>query len=138
DVILISGYVGDTGAAAETRVKHAGLTWVLGSAEAHQTLMLKGLRNSERLEADGHLMNGHDVVIPALLGAEEYGFATLPLVSLRCVMMRICDLDTCPVGIATQNPELRKKMMGTADHIVHLMTFIATEVREYMAKLGFR
>ncbi|WP_453991718.1 glutamate synthase large subunit [Bacillus nitroreducens] len=138
DVILISGYDGGTGAAAKTSIKHAGLPWELGLAEAHQTLMLNGLRNSVRLEADGKLMNGRDVVIAALLGAEEYGFATLPLVSLGCVMMRVCHLDTCPVGIATQNPELRKKMMGTADHIVHLMTFIATEVREYMAKLGFR
>lgn len=138
DVILISGYDGGTGAAAKTSIKHAGLPWELGLAEAHQTLMLNGLRNSVRLEADGKLMNGRDVVIAALLGAEEYGFATLPLVSLGCVMMRVCHLDTCPVGIATQNPELRKKMTGTADHIVHLMTFIATEVREYMAEFGFR
>jgi len=138
DVILVSGYDGGTGAAAKTSIKHAGMPWELGLAEAHQTLMLNGLRNSVRLEADGKLMNGRDVVIAALLGAEEYGFATLPLVSLGCIMMRVCHMDTCPVGIATQNPELRKKMMGTAEHIVHLMTFIAHEVREYMAKFGFR
>lgn len=138
DVILISGYDGGTGAAAKTSIKHAGLPWELGLAEAHQTLMLNGLREKVTLETDGKLMNGRDVIIAALLGAEEYGFSTLPLVSLGCVMMRVCHLDTCPVGIATQNPELRKKMMGTADHIVNLMHFIAQEVREYMAELGFR
>ncbi|SFE83528.1 glutamate synthase large subunit [Alteribacillus iranensis] len=138
DVILISGYDGGTGAASKTSIKHAGMPWELGLAEAHQTLMMNGLRNKVKLETDGKLMNGRDVVIAALLGAEEYGFSTLPLVSLGCVMMRVCHLDTCPVGIATQNPELRKKMIGTADHIVHLMTFIAEEIREYMAELGVR
>lgn len=138
DVILISGYDGGTGAAARTSIKHAGLPWELGLAEAHQTLMLNGLRNKVVLETDGKLMNGKDVIIGALLGAEEFGFSTLPLVSLGCVMMRVCHLDTCPVGVATQNPELRKKMTGTADHVVHLMHFIAQEVRELMAELGFR
>ncbi|MFC5464234.1 glutamate synthase large subunit [Lederbergia graminis] len=138
DVILISGYDGGTGAAAKSSIKHAGLPWELGLAEAHQTLILNGLREKVTLETDGKMMNGRDVVIAALLGAEEFGFSTLPLVTLGCVMMRVCHLDTCPVGIATQNPELRKKMMGTADHIVNLMHFIAQEVREYMAELGFR
>ncbi|MFD0710725.1 glutamate synthase large subunit [Paenibacillus sp. GCM10027626] len=138
DVILISGFDGGTGAAPRTSIKHAGMPWELGLAEAHQTLMLNGLRNRVRLETDGKLMNGRDVVIAALLGAEEYGFSTLPLVSLGCVMMRVCHMDTCPVGIATQNPELRKKMAGQPEHIVNLMYFIAQEVREYMAQLGFR
>lgn len=138
DVILISGYDGGTGAAARTSIKHAGLPWELGLAEAHQTLMLNGLRNKVVLETDGKLMNGRDVVIAALLGAEEFGFSTLPLVSLGCVMMRVCHLDTCPVGIATQNPQLRRKMIGTAEHVINLMHFIAQEVRELMAELGFR
>jgi len=138
DVILISGYDGGTGAAPRTSIKHAGMPWELGLAEAHQTLMLNGLRNRVRLEADGKLMNGRDVVVAALLGAEEFAFSTLPLVSLGCVMMRVCHMDTCPVGIATQNPELRKKMVGTPEHVIHLMQFIAQEVREYMAQLGFR
>ncbi|GIN72618.1 glutamate synthase [NADPH] large chain [Bacillus sp. J14TS2] len=138
DVILISGYDGGTGAASKSSIKHTGMPWELGVAETQQTLMMNGLRNRVTLETDGKMMNGRDVVIAALLGAEEFGFSTLPLVSLGCVMMRVCHLDTCPVGIATQNPELRKKMMGTADHIVHLMHFIAQEVREYMAELGFR
>lgn len=138
DVILISGYDGGTGAAARTSIKHAGMPWELGLAEAHQTLMLNGLRNRVRLEADGKLMNGRDVVIAALLGAEEFGFSTLPLVSLGCVMMRVCHLDTCPVGIATQNPVLRRNMKGTAEDVVHLMMFIAEETREIMAQLGFR
>lgn len=138
DVILISGYDGGTGAAARTSIKHAGLPWELGLAEAHQTLMLNGLRNKVVLETDGKLMNGRDVIIAALLGAEEYGFSTLPLVALGCVMMRVCHLDTCPVGIATQNPKLRRKMMGKPEHVIHLMRFIAQEVREIMAGLGFR
>lgn len=138
DVIHISGYDGGTGAAARTSIKHAGMPWELGLAEAHQTLVLNGLRNKVKIETDGKLMNGRDVVLAALLGADEYGFATLPLVSLGCVMMRVCHLDTCPVGIATQNPELRKKMTGTAEHVVNLMHFIAQEVREIMAELGFR
>lgn len=138
DSILISGFDGGTGAAPKTSIKHAGIPWELGLVEAHQTLMLNGLRNKVVLETDGKLMNGRDVIIAALLGAEEFGFATLPLVSLGCVMMRVCHLDTCPVGIATQNPELRRKMMGTSEHVVHLMQFIAQEIREYMAELGFR
>ena len=138
DVILISGYEGGTGAAPRTSIKHAGMPWELGLADAHQTLMLNGLRNRVRLEVDGKLMNGRDVVIAALLGAEEFGFSTLPLVSLGCVMMRVCHLDTCPVGIATQNPELRAKFAGKPEHVMNLMRFIAQEVREIMAELGFR
>lgn len=138
DVILISGYDGGTGAAPRSSIKHTGMPWELGLAEVHQTLKLNGLRHRVTLETDGKMMSGKDVVIAALLGAEEYGFSTLPLVSLGCIMMRVCHLDTCPVGIATQNPLLRKNMTGTAEHVVNLMTFIAGEVREYMAQLGFR
>ena len=138
DVILISGYDGGTGAASRSSIKHTGMPWEMGLVETHQTLKLNGLRHKVTLETDGKMMSGRDVVIAALLGAEEYGFSTLPLVSLGCVMMRVCHLDTCPVGIATQNPLLRKKMVGTAEHVVNLMTFIAEEVREYMAMLGFR
>ncbi|RUL48044.1 glutamate synthase large subunit [Lysinibacillus antri] len=138
DVIVISGYDGGTGASPKTSIKHTGLPWELGLAEAHQTLMLNGLRERVTLETDGKLMTGKDVVMAALLGAEEFGFATAPLIVLGCVMMRACHLDTCPVGVATQNPELRAKFMGNADHIVNFMRFIAQEMREYMAKLGFR
>ncbi|MDN4073154.1 glutamate synthase large subunit [Fictibacillus terranigra] len=138
DVIVISGYDGGTGASPKTSIKHTGLPWELGLAEAHQTLMLNGLRDRVVLETDGKLMTGKDVVLAALLGAEEYGFATAPLVVLGCVMMRACHLDTCPVGVATQNPELRKKFMGDPDHVVNYMRFVAQEVREIMAELGFR
>ena len=138
DVILISGYDGGTGAASRSSIKHTGMPWEMGLVETHQTLKLNGLRHKVTLETDGKMMSGRDVVIAALLGAEEYGFSTLPLVSLGCVMMRVCHLDTCPVGIATQNPLLRKKMVGTVEHVVNLMTFIAQEVREYMAMFGFR
>lgn len=138
DVIVISGYDGGTGASPKTSIQHAGLPWELGLAEAHQTLMLNGLRDRVVLETDGKLMTGKDVVMAALLGAEEFGFATAPLVVLGCVMMRVCHLDTCPVGIATQNPELRKKFTGEADYIVNYMRFVAQEVREMMAELGFR
>lgn len=138
DVIVISGYDGGTGASPKTSIKHTGLPWELGLAEAHQTLMLNGLRDRVILETDGKLMTGKDVVMAALLGAEEYGFATAPLIVLGCIMMRACHLDTCPVGVATQNPELRAKFMGTADHVVNFMRFVAEEVREYMALLGFR
>ena len=138
DVILISGYDGGTGASPKTSVQHAGLPWELGLAETHQTLLLNNLRSRVRLETDGKLMSGRDVAIAALLGAEEYGFATLPLVALGCVMMRVCHQDTCPVGIATQNPELRKKYSGDPQYAVNLLMFIAEELREYMAKLGFR
>ncbi|MEZ0535780.1 glutamate synthase large subunit [Caldicellulosiruptoraceae bacterium PP1] len=138
DVILISGYDGGTGASPRTSIKHAGLPWELGLAETHQTLLLNNLRSRVVLETDGKLMTGRDVVIAALLGAEEFGFATAPLVVLGCVMMRVCNLDTCPVGVATQNPELRKKFTGDPEHVVNFMYFIAQEVRELMAKLGFR
>jgi glutamate synthase (NADPH) large chain len=138
DVIVISGYDGGTGASPKTSIKHTGLPWELGLAEAHQTLMLNGLRDRVTLETDGKLMTGKDVVMAALLGAEEFGFATAPLIVLGCVMMRACHLDTCPVGVATQNPELRAKFMGSADHVVNFMRFVAEEMREYMAVLGFR
>ncbi|WP_332649027.1 glutamate synthase large subunit [Lysinibacillus sp. 54212] len=138
DVIVISGYDGGTGASPKTSIKHTGLPWELGLAEAHQTLMLNGLRDRVVLETDGKLMTGKDVVMAALLGAEEYGFATAPLIVLGCVMMRACHLDTCPVGVATQNPELRAKFMGNEDHVVNFMRFIAGEIREYMSILGFR
>jgi glutamate synthase (NADPH/NADH) large chain len=138
DVIVISGYDGGTGASPKTSIKHTGIPWELGLAEAHQTLMLNGLRDRVVLETDGKLMTGRDVVLAALLGAEEFGFATAPLVVLGCVMMRACHLDTCPVGVATQNPELRYKFAGNPDHIVNFMEFIAQEMREIMAELGFR
>nr|WP_106780661.1 glutamate synthase large subunit [Lysinibacillus timonensis] len=138
DVIVISGYDGGTGASPKTSIKHTGLPWELGLAEAHQTLMLNGLRDRVTLETDGKLMTGKDVVLAALLGAEEYGFATAPLIVLGCIMMRACHLDTCPVGVATQNPELREKFMGKPEHVVNYMRFVAEEMREYMAKLGFR
>ncbi len=138
DVIVISGYDGGTGASPKTSIKHTGLPWELGLAEAHQTLMLNGLRDRVTLETDGKLMTGKDVIMAALLGAEEYGFATAPLIVLGCVMMRACHLDTCPVGVATQNPELREKFMGKPEHVVNYMRFVAEEMREYMAKLGFR
>ena len=138
DVILISGFDGGTGASPKSSIKHAGLPWELGLAETHQTLLLNGLRGRVVVEADGKLMTGRDVVMAALLGAEEFGFSTAPLVVLGCVMMRACHLDTCPVGIATQNPELRKLMTGSPDHVVNYMRFIAEEMREYMAALGVR
>lgn len=138
DVVLISGYDGGTGASPRTSIKHAGLPWELGLAETHQTLVLNNLRDRIVVETDGKLMTGRDVVIAALLGAEEYGFATAPLVVLGCVMMRVCHMDTCPVGVATQNPDLRKKFSGDPQHVVHFMRFIAQEVREIMAELGFR
>ncbi|MBI1870826.1 MAG: glutamate synthase large subunit [Chlamydiae bacterium] len=138
DVVLISGYDGGTGASPQTSIKHAGLPWELGLAETHQTLVLNNLRSRIAVETDGQLKTGRDVVIAALLGAEEFGFATAPLVALGCIMMRVCHLDTCPVGVATQNPELRKKFTGDPAHAVNFMRFIAQEVREWMAKLGFR
>ncbi len=137
-VILISGYDGGTGAAPKSSIYNAGLPWELGLAEAHQTLMLNGLRSRVRIETDGKLMTGRDVLVAALLGAEEFGFATAPLVTMGCVMMRVCNLDTCPMGIATQNPELRKRFKGKPEHIVNFMHFVAEELREYMAKLGIR
>lgn len=137
-VILISGYDGGTGAAPRSSIYNTGLPWELGLAETHQTLILNGLRQKVRLETDGKLMSGRDVAIAAMLGAEEFGFATAPLVTMGCVMMRVCNLDTCPVGIATQNPELRKRFKGKPEYVVNFMCFIAQELREYMAKLGIR
>lgn len=135
-VILISGYDGGTGAAPRSSILGAGLPWELGLAETHQTLIMNGLRNKVVIETDGKLMSGRDVAIAALLGAEEYGFATAPLVTMGCVMMRVCNLDTCPVGVATQNPELRKRFRGKPEYVMNFMKFIAEELREYMAKLG--
>lgn len=135
-VVLISGYDGGTGAAPSSSIHNAGLPWELGLAETHQTLIMNGLRNKVRIETDGKLMSGRDVAIAALLGAEEYGFATAPLVTLGCVMMRVCNLDTCPAGIATQNPELRKRFAGKPEYVENFMRFIAQDLREYMAKLG--
>jgi glutamate synthase (ferredoxin) len=138
DVILISGHDGGTGASPQTSIKHAGVPWELGLAETHQVLVLNNLRSRVRVETDGQLKTGRDVVIAALLGAEEFGFATAPLVTLGCIVMRVCHLNTCPVGVATQNPELRKRFTGSPDHVVNFMLFIAQEVRELMAELGFR
>ncbi len=138
DVVLISGFDGGTGASPQTSIKHAGLPWELGLAETHQTLVLNNLRSRIVVETDGQLKTGRDVVIAALLGAEEFGFATAPLVSLGCIMMRVCHLNTCPVGVATQDPLLRKNFVGDPEHTVNFMKFIAQEVRELMALLGFR
>jgi glutamate synthase (ferredoxin) len=138
DVVLISGYDGGTGASPQTSIKHAGIPWELGLAETHQTLVLNNLRSRIAVETDGQLKTGRDVVIAALLGAEEFGFATAPLVTLGCIMMRVCHLDTCPVGVATQRPSLRKNFTGDPAHAVNFMKFIAQEVRELMAQLGFR
>ena len=137
-VILISGYDGGTGAAPNNSIHYAGLPWELGLAETHQTLIMNDLRNKVILEADGKLMTGRDVAIAAMLGAEDFGFATAPLVTMGCVMMRVCNLDTCPVGIATQNPELRKRFRGKPEYVKNFMLFIAEELREYMSKLGVR
>ena len=137
-VILISGYDGGTGAAPNNSIHYAGLPWELGLAETHQTLIMNDLRNKVILEADGKLMTGRDVAIAAMLGAEEFGFATAPLVTMGCVMMRVCNLDTCPVGNATQNPELRKRFRGKPEYVKNFMLFIAEELREYMSKLGVR
>jgi len=138
DVVLISGFDGGTGASPQTSVKHAGLPWELGLAETHQTLVLNNLRSRIVVEADGQMKTGRDVIIAALLGAEEFGFATAPLVTLGCIMMRVCHLNTCPVGVATQDPQLRAKFSGDPEHAANFMRFIAMEVRELMAKLGFR
>jgi glutamate synthase (ferredoxin) len=138
DVVLISGHDGGTGASPLTSLKHAGIPWELGLAESHQVLVLNDLRSRVTLEVDGQLKTGRDVVIGALLGAEEFGFSTAPLIALGCIMMRACHLNTCPVGVATQDPRLRAKFTGSADHVVNFMRFIAQEVREYMAELGFR
>nr|MBO2482999.1 glutamate synthase large subunit [Bacillaceae bacterium] len=138
DVIVISGHDGGTGASPKTSIKHAGLPWELGLAEAQQTLILNGLRDRVVLETDGKLMTGRDVVIAALLGAEEFSFGTAPLVALGCIMMRACHSDTCPVGIATQNPALREKFAGKPEYVMNFFRFVAREVREIMAELGFR
>ncbi|MEL3974356.1 glutamate synthase large subunit [Rossellomorea oryzaecorticis] len=138
DVVLISGYDGGTGAAPRTSLKHTGLPWEIGLAEAHQTLLLNRLRDRIVVETDGKMMTGRDVVVASLLGAEEFGFSTAPLVVLGCVMMRVCHMNTCPVGIATQDPELRKKYMGDPEHVANFMRFVAQEARELMAELGFR
>jgi glutamate synthase (ferredoxin) len=138
DVVLISGYDGGTGSSPQTSIKHAGLPWELGLAETHQTLVLNNLRSRITVETDGQLKTGRDVIVAALLGAEEFGFSTAPLVALGCIMMRVCHLDTCPVGVATQNPELRKNFTGDPQHVVNFMRFIAEEAREIMAGLGFR
>ncbi|UOQ45026.1 glutamate synthase large subunit [Halobacillus salinarum] len=138
DLVLISGYDGGTGAAPRTSIKHAGLPWEIGLAETHQTLLLNRLRDRIVVETDGKMMTGRDIVVATLLGAEEYGFSTAPLVVLGCVMMRVCHLNTCPVGVATQDPELRKKFMGDPEHVANFMRFIAEEARELMAELGFR
>ena len=138
EVILISGHDGGTGASAQTSIKHAGVPWEIGLAETHQTLLLNNLRGRVRLETDGQLMTGRDVAIAALLGAEEFGFSTAPLVTLGCVMMRVCHLNTCPVGVATQDPRLREKFSGDPNSVVNFMLFVAEEMREIMAELGFR
>ena len=138
DVVLISGHDGGTGASPLTSLKHAGAPWELGLAETQQTLLLNGLRDRIVVQTDGQLKTGRDVVIAALLGAEEYGFATAPLVVSGCVMMRVCHLDTCPVGVATQNPELRKRFTGRPEFVETFFEYIAQEVRELLAELGFR
>jgi glutamate synthase (ferredoxin) len=138
DVVLISGYDGGTGASPLTSIKHAGVPWELGLAETQQVLLLNNLRSRIRVEADGQLKTGRDVAVAALLGAEEFGFATAPLVVLGCIMMRVCHLNTCPVGVATQDPQLRRKFTGDPEHVVNFMRFIAQELREIMARFGFR
>lgn len=138
DIILISGYDGGTGASPMNSIRHAGLPWELGLAETHQTLILNNLRDRVVLETDGKMLSGRDLAVAALLGAEEYGFSTAPLVAVGCIMMRVCQMDTCPVGVATQNPELRKNFAGDPQHVVNFMTFVAQDLRELMASLGFR
>ena len=138
DVILVSGFDGGTGASPLNSLKHAGTPWELGLAEAQQTLMVNGLRGRVSVQVDGQMKTGRDVIIAALLGAEEYGFATAPLVVSGCILMRVCHLDTCPVGVATQNPALRERFTGQADHVVNFFEFLAQEVREYLSALGFR
>ena len=138
DVVLISGHDGGTGASPQTSIAHAGLPWELGLAETHQTLVLNNLRSRIAVETDGQLKTGRDVVIAALLGAEEFGFATAPLVATGCIMMRVCHLNTCPAGVATQDPQLRAKFAGKPEHVVNFMRFIAEDVRQIMAQLGFR
>ena len=138
DVVLISGYDGGTGASPQTSITHAGLPWELGLAETHQTLVLNNLRSRIAVETDGQLKTGRDVVIAALLGAEEFGFATAPLVATGCIMMRVCHLNTCPVGVTTQDPRLRAKFAGKPEHVINFMRFVAEDMRQIMAELGFR
>ena len=138
DVVLVSGYDGGTGASPQTSITHAGLPWELGLAETHQTLVLNNLRSRIAVETDGQLKTGRDVAVAALLGAEEFGFATAPLVATGCIMMRVCHLNTCPTGVATQDPRLREKFKGRPEHVVNFMRFVAEELREIMAQLGFR
>jgi glutamate synthase (NADPH) large chain len=138
DAILISGDSGGTGASPLSSIKHAGIPWEIGLAETQQVLVLNDLRSRVRLQTDGKLQTGRDVAIAALLGAEEFGFATMPLISMGCIMMRKCHLNTCPVGIATQNPDLRAKFQGTPEHVINFFFFVAEELREIMAQLGFR
>ena len=138
DVVLISGHDGGTGASPLTSIKHAGVPWELGLAETQQVLVLNNLRDRIVVQVDGQMKTGRDVVIAALLGAEEYGFATAPLVVSGCIMMRVCHLDTCPVGVATQNPELRKRFSGKPEFVENYFRFVAEEVRELMASLGVR
>src|SRR6202012_343622 len=138
DVVLISGHDGGTGPSPLTSIKHAGVPWELGLAETHQVLVLNDLRGRIRLQTDGKLLTGRDVTIAALLGAEEFGFATAPLVAMGCIMMRKCHLNTCPVGIATQDPVLRAKFRGQPEHVINFFFFLAEQVRGYMAQMGFR
>ena len=138
DVILIAGFDGGTGASPLTSIKHAGLPWELGIAEVQQTLVMNDLRSRVIIECDGQLKTGRDVAIAALLGAEEFGFSTAPLIASGCIMMRACHLNTCPVGVATQDPELRKNFKGTPEHVVNYFYFVAQELRGIMAQLGFR
>ncbi len=138
DVVLVSGFDGGTGAAPLTSLRHAGLPWELGIAEVQQTLLLNDLRSRIVVECDGQLKTGRDVAVACLLGAEEFGFSTAPLVASGCIMMRACHLNTCPVGIATQDPELRKNFKGTPEHVINFMYFVAQELRQIMADLGFK
>src|SRR5438552_17568477 len=138
DVVLISGDSGGTGASPLTSIKHAGIPWEMGLAETQQVLVMNGLRGRVTVQTDGQIKTGRDVAIAFLLGAEEIGFSTAPLIASGCIMMRVCHPNTCPVGIATQDPELRKKFQGKPEHVINYMFFIAEELREIMAQLGFR
>ena len=138
DHVTISGYEGGTGASPLTSIKHAGSPWEIGLAETHQTLVLNRLRSRIAVQVDGGLRTGRDVVVGALLGADEFGFATAPLIAAGCIMMRKCHLNTCPVGVATQDPVLRKRFVGQPEHVINYFFFVAEEVREWMAKLGYR
>ena len=138
DVILISGYDGGTGASPISSIRHAGIPWELGLSETQQVLVMNDLRSRVRLQVDGKLQTGRDVAIAALLGAEEFGFATTPLIAMGCIMMRKCHLNTCPVGVATQDPELRKKFQGQPEHVINFCFIVAEDLRLIMAELGFR